>query len=170
MGSSPTAIYSRVCELGVEFERSDPPPPCIYCIWTSVMDVDDLPNHVKYCVSVLPLHWAIISTSPVGFPNIYILQHFDIELRKMNLTLSLASWFWRRKSLWWSWPPLLVPWFWREWSRWWWWLPLLFPSFWRLVLEKGGRWLCCSAGWLCIKSIIKSFILHMYLLFLFGFL
>ena len=35
----------------------------------SPVDVGDLPNHVKYCVSVLALHWAIISTSPVGFPN-----------------------------------------------------------------------------------------------------
>ena len=34
------------------------------------MDVDDLLNHVKYCVSVLALLWAIISTSPVEFPNI----------------------------------------------------------------------------------------------------
>ena len=33
------------------------------------MDVGGLPNHVKYCVSVLYLLWANISTSPVGIPN-----------------------------------------------------------------------------------------------------
>jgi len=32
------------------------------------MDVGDLSNHVKYCVSVLSLQWAIIRTSPVGIP------------------------------------------------------------------------------------------------------
>jgi hypothetical protein len=32
------------------------------------MDVGDLSNHVKYCVSVLNLQWAIIRTSPVGIP------------------------------------------------------------------------------------------------------
>jgi hypothetical protein len=32
------------------------------------MDVGDLSNHVKYCVSVLNLQWAIIKTSPVGIP------------------------------------------------------------------------------------------------------
>jgi uncharacterized membrane protein len=48
----------------------------LYCIlslyliiWTSPVDVSDLPNHVKYCVSVLSFQWATISTSPVGFPN-----------------------------------------------------------------------------------------------------
>jgi uncharacterized membrane protein len=35
----------------------------------SPVDVGDLANHVKYCVSVLSLQWAIISTSPVGIPN-----------------------------------------------------------------------------------------------------
>ena len=39
----------------------------------------------------------------------------------------------------------------------------------KLEMEtKGRRW--WQGRWLCIKSIIKSFILHMYLLFLFGFL
>ena len=32
------------------------------------MDVGDLPNHVKYCVSVLSLQWANIRTSPVEIP------------------------------------------------------------------------------------------------------
>jgi len=31
----------------------------------SPMDVDDLPNHVKYCVSVVSLQWATIRTSLV---------------------------------------------------------------------------------------------------------
>jgi hypothetical protein len=50
----------------------DPPSSCIYCIlslslikWTSPMNVGDLPNHVKYCVSVLSLQWATIRTPPV---------------------------------------------------------------------------------------------------------
>jgi hypothetical protein len=38
-------------------------------ISTSPVDVGDLPNHVKYCVSVLNLQWATIRTSPVGIPN-----------------------------------------------------------------------------------------------------
>lgn len=28
----------------------------------------------------------------------------------------------------------------------------MFPSFWRLVLEKGGRWLCCSAGFVILEK------------------
>ena len=32
------------------------------------MDVGGLPNHVKYCVSMLSLQWANIRTSPVGIP------------------------------------------------------------------------------------------------------
>jgi len=34
----------------------------------SPVDVGSLPNHVKYCVSVLSLQWANIRTSPVGVP------------------------------------------------------------------------------------------------------
>jgi len=34
----------------------------------SPVDVGGLPNHVKYCVSVLSLQWANIRTSPVGIP------------------------------------------------------------------------------------------------------
>ena len=34
----------------------------------SLVDVGGLPNHVKYCVSVLSLQWANIRTSPVGIP------------------------------------------------------------------------------------------------------
>jgi hypothetical protein len=36
---------------------------------TSPVDVGGLPNHIKYCVSVLSLKWAIIRTSPVRIPN-----------------------------------------------------------------------------------------------------
>ena len=36
----------------------------------SPVDVGGLPNHVKYCVSVLSLQWANIRTSPVGIPYI----------------------------------------------------------------------------------------------------
>jgi hypothetical protein len=40
----------------------------------SPVDVGGLPNHVKYCVSVLSLQWANIKTSPVGIPyNHYLL-------------------------------------------------------------------------------------------------
>ena len=38
---------------------------------TSPVDVGGLPNHVKYCVSVLSLQWANIRTSPVGIPYIF---------------------------------------------------------------------------------------------------
>jgi hypothetical protein len=34
----------------------------------SPVDVGGLPNHVKYCVSVLSLQWANIRTSPVEIP------------------------------------------------------------------------------------------------------
>ena len=34
----------------------------------SPVDVGSLPNHVKYCVSVLSLQWANFKTSPVGIP------------------------------------------------------------------------------------------------------
>ena len=34
-----------------------------------LVDIGDLPNHVKYCVSVLSLQWANIRTSPVEIPN-----------------------------------------------------------------------------------------------------
>ena len=34
----------------------------------SPVDVGALPNHVKYCVSVLSLQWANIRTSPVAIP------------------------------------------------------------------------------------------------------
>ena len=50
----------------------DPSPPCIYFIlslslikWTSPVDVGNLPNHVKYYVSLLSLQWATIRTPPV---------------------------------------------------------------------------------------------------------
>jgi hypothetical protein len=69
----PLLPYAAEC---VSWELSlsgcDPPPPCIYCIlslslikWTSPVDVGVLPNHVKYCVSVLSLQWATIRTPPV---------------------------------------------------------------------------------------------------------
>jgi hypothetical protein len=34
----------------------------------SPVDIGGLPNHVKYCVSVLSLQWANTRTSPVGIP------------------------------------------------------------------------------------------------------
>ena len=34
----------------------------------SPVDVGGLPNHVKYCVSVLSLQWANIRTSPIEIP------------------------------------------------------------------------------------------------------
>ena len=34
----------------------------------SPVDVGGLPNHVKYCVSVLSFQWINIRTSPVGIP------------------------------------------------------------------------------------------------------
>jgi hypothetical protein len=37
------------------------------------------------------------------------------------------------------------------------------------VLKRTPMILNMEDDWLCIKSIIKSLILHMYLLFLFGF-
>jgi len=47
----------------------------------SPVDVDGLPNHVKYCVSVLSLQWENIRTSPVGIP--YRESHwFDIRRYK----------------------------------------------------------------------------------------
>jgi hypothetical protein len=33
------------------------------------VDVGYLPNHAKYCLSVLSLQWANIRTSPIGIPN-----------------------------------------------------------------------------------------------------
>lgn len=33
------------------------------------MDIGDLSNHVKYCVSILSLQWTIIRTSPVRIAN-----------------------------------------------------------------------------------------------------
>jgi hypothetical protein len=64
-------------ELGVEFEWMwSSSSMYLYCIlslsliiWNSPVDVGALPNHVKYCVSVLSLQWATIRTSPVGIPN-----------------------------------------------------------------------------------------------------
>ena len=41
----------------------------------SPVDVDGLPNHVKYCVSVLSLQWANIRTSRSEFPTIGIRAH-----------------------------------------------------------------------------------------------
>jgi len=38
-------------------------------IGSSTVDVGDLPNHVKYCVSVLSLQWVTIRTSPIEIPN-----------------------------------------------------------------------------------------------------
>ena len=50
------------------------------------MDVGDLPNHVKYCISVLSLQWATIRPSPVGIP-----QHkIHINTHK-NKSTKLAS-------------------------------------------------------------------------------
>jgi len=42
----------------------------LYNQMASPVDVGDLPNHVKYCVSVLSLQRATIRTSLVGIPNI----------------------------------------------------------------------------------------------------
>ena len=51
----------------------------------SPMDVGDLSNHVKYCVSVLALRWAIISTLPVGFPNIKYASFFNLMKDKLGI-------------------------------------------------------------------------------------
>ena len=75
MGSSPCCHCSNE---RWELSGCDP-PPCIYCIlslslikWTSLVDVGGFAEpHKILCVSVLTLRWAIISTSPVGFPNIW---------------------------------------------------------------------------------------------------
>jgi hypothetical protein len=67
-----SSCNSCVWELRVEQNGCNPPPPCIYYIlslslikWTSFVDVGDLPNHVKYCLSVLSLQWKTIRTPPV---------------------------------------------------------------------------------------------------------
>jgi len=49
------------------------------------VDVGGLPNHVKYCVSVLSLQWANIRTSPVGIPYIMI------GLKKLSKTRELIK-------------------------------------------------------------------------------
>ena len=71
------AICSSVCELGVELEWMWYSSSIylfyilslILIILTSPVDVGNLSNHVKYCVSVLSLQWTTISTSPIEFPN-----------------------------------------------------------------------------------------------------
>ena len=52
-----------------------------------------MPNHVKYCVSVLPLPWAKINTSPVGFsqqdkqPDHCGYPGFDLSCSEDNSTV-----------------------------------------------------------------------------------
>jgi hypothetical protein len=38
-------------------------------ISSSPVDLDGLPNHIKYCVSVLGFQWTTIRTSPVEIPS-----------------------------------------------------------------------------------------------------
>jgi hypothetical protein len=69
MGSSPVAICSRVCELGVEWSSS------MYCFvnlslsliqWRSPVDVGVFAEPRKIlCQCALSLLWATISTPPV---------------------------------------------------------------------------------------------------------
>jgi len=52
----------------------------------SPVDVGGLPNHVKYCVSVLSLQWANIRTSPVGIPyNIKIWDHDNSHRKQIKI-------------------------------------------------------------------------------------
>ena len=54
----------------------------------SPVDVDSLPNYVKYCVSVLYLLWANIRTSPVGIPYKEDPKKCDaVPVRNLNLDL-----------------------------------------------------------------------------------
>jgi pentatricopeptide repeat protein len=58
----------------------------------SPVDVGGLPNHVKYCVSVLSLQWENIRTSPVGIPYIYdIIIIAMCRSRKLKDALELFS-------------------------------------------------------------------------------
>ena len=57
----------------------------------SSVDVGDLPNHVKYCVSVLSLQWAVISTSPVKISNISDILRKRLSLQKSSGGVWYAS-------------------------------------------------------------------------------
>jgi hypothetical protein len=50
------------------------------------VDVGDLPNYVKYCVSVLSLQWATVRTSPVGIPITKCLNNYTAMIQKGELT------------------------------------------------------------------------------------
>jgi len=61
--------------LSVAKEGMIPPPLLfvnlvlsLYNAMAPPVDVGGLPNHVKYCVSVLSLQWVNIRTSPVRIP------------------------------------------------------------------------------------------------------
>jgi hypothetical protein len=76
----------------------DPPPPCIYCIlslslikWTSPVDVGALPNHLKYCVSVLSLQWATIRTPPVRLRGSQNLLTIGIRAHGLKWCLIFAQ-------------------------------------------------------------------------------
>jgi len=57
----------------------------------SPVDVGGLPNHVKYCVSVLSLQWANIRTSPVGIPYRKLKQTDGILLSPTDVANELLS-------------------------------------------------------------------------------
>ena len=65
----------------------------------SPVDVGGLPNHVKYCVSVLSLQWANIRTSPIESPynwyqSIWFEVVFDFLLKNescQNEVLTIPS-------------------------------------------------------------------------------
>ena len=57
-------------------------------ISSSLVDLGGLPNHIKYCVSVLDFQWTIIRTSPVEIPN-----KFFNNVRERPLTnLEIKEW------------------------------------------------------------------------------
>ena len=64
----------------------------LYNQMTPPVDVGGLPNHVKYCVSVLSLQWATIRTSPVGTPNTFhyriAQQIFALRLQELSFILN----------------------------------------------------------------------------------
>ncbi|KAJ6901616.1 hypothetical protein NC651_019402 [Populus alba x Populus x berolinensis] len=50
----------------------------------SPVDVGGLPNHVKYCISMLSFQWANIRTSPVEIP--YMIQGYRVAIEECQLT------------------------------------------------------------------------------------
>jgi len=88
-GSSSTALCNIVCEnSGSRVEWLWSSSSMYICcslflfliISTSLVDIDGLPNHVKYCVNMFSLQWTTIRTSSVGIPNIFFLFFFSLKI------------------------------------------------------------------------------------------